>query len=526
MDNELSRNKNRTLPHFQDRGIVESNDNEIKFAKLTRESNTAYRSINTKAITSLHQPLWFWQKHSQWSYFKKGLFWGGIISCTAIFSAGCGAALTRINLVEKAIQRGLARQSVAEVPSVETKDLSACTVEGGGLPHERHRGCRLKVPSGRWRGAYKGQTQVLPTAPCEYAVQQRLKPHVAISQRIEIYSNTRSSHQAVLNHSIDLLLIEVEPDTNSMVKFSSTSIGKTKAILVLQFDPHNRVAKTINIPTDSRVKIPGFGWGTIADAYEYGGIPLVSQVLTQSIDGVSINRYVRATAEVFQRLTASGELTLNNCDSRTADCSNKVEQIIRQEDTFKAIHQHLNIPADLANFQATVTDIKPRLDTDLSLPELMSIANFVKDLNPENITTSLLPEYVPGEAVTADNRSNPSKSIKAQSISTTATNTTESLPSLVLNVTIAVQNTTDSPELGMKVVNYLRQQHFKNVYLVEHIPLKLKQTQIVVNHSHFKTANYVKNVLDFGRLKPNPKSEQQELTLKIGEDAHNLSVNN
>ncbi len=133
---------------------------------------------------------------------------------------------------------------------------------------------------------------------------------------------------------------------------------------------------------------------------------------------------MRATPEVFQQLAASGELTLNNCDSRIADCSHKVEQIIKQEDTLKAIHQHLNIPAYLANFQATVTDIKPRLDTDLSLPELMSIANFVKDLDPENITISLLPEYVSGKAVTADNRPNPSKSIKAQSIFTTATNIT------------------------------------------------------------------------------------------------------
>ncbi len=362
MNNELSHNKNRNSPHFQDREIVESNDNEIKFAKLTRESNTAYRSINTKPITPLHQPLWFWQKHSQWSYFKKGLFWGGIISCTAIFSAGCGFALTRINLVEEAIQRGLCERKCPELKGIFHS-------RGGGFPHERLN-------------------------------QQRLKPHVAIAQRIEIYSNTRSSHQAVLRHSIDLLLIEVEPDTNSMVKFSSTSIGKTKAILVLQFDPRNKVAKTIDVPTNSRVKIPGFGWGTIADAYRYGGVPLVSQVLTQSIDKVKINRYVRATPEVFQQLAASGELTLNNCDFRIADCSHKVEQIIRQEDTLKAIHQHLNIPAYLANFQATVTDIKPRLDTDLSLPELMSIANFVKDLDPENITTSLLPEYFLGKAVT------------------------------------------------------------------------------------------------------------------------------
>ena len=77
----------------------------------------------------------------------------------------------------------------------------------------------------------------------------------------------------------------------------------------------------------------------------------------------------------------------------------------------------------------------------------------------------------------------------------------------------------------MRVVNYLRQQNFKNVYLVEHIPLKLKQTQIVINRDRLKTTNYVKNDLDFGRLKPNSKSGQQELTLKIGKDAHNFLNN-
>ncbi len=446
MNNKSSRNKARNLKYFQDEATVESSDRKIKFAKLTN------RSINKRQISSLHQPLWFWEKHSQWSYFKRGLFWGGIIGFTAVFSAGCGVALTKIDVVQE-----------------------------------------------------------------------------AIAQRIEANSNpTESLNQAVLSRPIDLLLIEVEPDTNSMVKFSNTptSIGKTKAIMVLQFNPHHRLAKAINIPTDSRVKIPGFGWGTIADAYRYGGVPLVSQVLSQLIDGVNLNHYLSATSEVFQQLAASGKLTLNNCDSRIAYCSNKAEQISRQEDTFKAIRQQLNIPAYLASFQATVTNIKPRLDTDLSLPELMSIANFVKDLDPENITTSLLPEYVPEKAVAADNRPSTSESLKAQSVFTTATSTTKSLPSSVLNFTIAVQNTTNSPELGMKVVNYLRQQNFKNVYLVEHIPLKLKQTQIIVNHSHLRTANYVKNVLDFGRLKPNSKSESQELTIKIGKDANNLSVNN
>ena len=69
----------------------------------------------------------------------------------------------------KAIQRGLARkdassasESVARQSGLEGFPHRAIaegagvppvigTVEGGGLPHERHRAYRLKVPSGRWR---------------------------------------------------------------------------------------------------------------------------------------------------------------------------------------------------------------------------------------------------------------------------------------------------------------------------------------------------------------------------------------
>ena len=43
------------------------------------------------------------------------------------------------------MQRGLARQSVGRVPRLEG------TVEGGGFPHKRHRGYRLKAASQRWR---------------------------------------------------------------------------------------------------------------------------------------------------------------------------------------------------------------------------------------------------------------------------------------------------------------------------------------------------------------------------------------
>ncbi|MFM2314089.1 MAG: hypothetical protein RLZZ04_3365, partial [Cyanobacteriota bacterium] len=89
----------------------------------------------------------------------------------------------------------------------------------------------------------------------------------------------------------------------------------------------------------------------------------------------------------------------------------------------------------------------------------------------------------------------------------------------------AVQNTTDRPELGRRVVAYLRQRNFREVYLVEPSPLKLKETRILSNYSQVEIANYLKNVLGFGTLKAESTLEQQELILQIGEDALDLPPN-
>ena len=76
-----------------------------KVAKLT--SQNPEQSDNIPQITPLHQPLWFWRYHSHWSYFSRGLFWGGLVSFTSVCSAMGGVALTSINIVEQQISQQL-----------------------------------------------------------------------------------------------------------------------------------------------------------------------------------------------------------------------------------------------------------------------------------------------------------------------------------------------------------------------------------------------------------------------------------
>lgn len=90
----------------------------------------------------------------------------------------------------------------------------------------------------------------------------------------------------------------------------------------------------------------------------------------------------------------------------------------------------------------------------------------------------------------------------------------------IKSLPVAVQNTTNSPELGMKLVAYLRNKNFQDVYLVEHLPLKLNKTRIITNQSQLASARRLQNILNFEGLESNYLT--QTLTIQVGQDAYLL----
>ncbi len=347
----------------------------------------------------------------------------------------------------------------------------------------------------------------------------------AIARKLPTSLHGRSPKQTALTRPINVLLLEVKSDAEQMISFSDTFVGESKAILLLKVKPQQNSAQVINIPTNSRVEIPGFGQGTIKDAYKLGGTQLLSQTIKQLHKDFTVDRYIRATPETFRELTASGKITLKDCDSRIQDCDNKRKQIIRQQTTFTTIRQRLNIPGYLASFQTAIAQTEANLDTNISVPEIISLANFVKELDPDSLRVDLLPGYRPGEAITDSNQIAKSPPIKQKSEHAATTGIFSSKTHPFQYHPIAIQNTTNNPELGRRVVAYLRYRNFRDVYLVEHIPLKLNQTKIVANGRQVKTVNYLQNILGFGYLEAKSDSPSREITIQIGEDAFYLPTN-
>jgi len=64
----------------------------------------------------------------------------------------------------------------------------------------------------------------------------------------------------------------------------------TDSIMLLSMNNQNDTGYTLSIPRDLYVKIPGFGYGKINEAYKDGGIELLKQIVEQDL-GTPVNYY-------------------------------------------------------------------------------------------------------------------------------------------------------------------------------------------------------------------------------------------
>ena len=469
MNRRRSPKKDRRLSDRQDNKFASNNECEYskKLDSISIVNRHLVNNIDSDRFILPQKNIRFRPK-ARWFNFNRGLFWGGIIGSNVIFSAGCGAALTKIDLVEKTIT-----QAIEQIFPVSEKFLTpqntAVTID---------------------------------------------KLFDRNNVRVRKSSSLQSLNRHDMDRPINILLLETQPKDKQQIQSLSEFVAGSKTILLLQFDPQLGTAKVINVPVDSRVKILGFGWGTIDNAYKYGGISLVSQSISQLLDDITIARYVEATSASLNRLISSGKITLNDCDDLFEDCSDVAEQISRQEIAIETIRQRLNIPAYLKNFETVLVKTRSNLNTNLSLPEAMAIADFIKELESDDIEVSLVSGYTKGKSINLDRQLHKSS---------LTNNNFSSIEPKLRSLPIAVQNTTDSPELGMQFVSYLRSLNFQDVYLVKHIPLKLNKTKIVSDRSQLTRAKQLKNIVGFGKLESKSHLQQKPLTIQIGEDIRHFS---
>lgn len=202
--------------------------------------------------------------------------------------------------------------------------------------------------------------------------------------------------------------------------------GLSDVMLLIRFDPKNNKLNMLSIPRDTRTKIEGYGISKINAANRFGGAYLSAKTVSNLLDDVEINGFVRINVlGVGKLIDALGGVTVNvpkdlkyKDDSQHLyinlkageqhlngeqalqllrfrnDARGDIGRIERQQMVMQAfIEQALN-PATLLRSPIILSTVKENIDTNLTLDGLLTLVNFGIGINRSNVQMLTLPGRV------------------------------------------------------------------------------------------------------------------------------------
>lgn len=341
--------------------------------------------------------------------------------------------------------------------------------------------------------------------------------------------------------------------------------GRSDTMLLLRFDPADHSVRMLSIPRDSRVEIPQVGYGKINDANVHGGPALAARVVSKTLNDVPVDRYVRVTTDAFVELInlvggvevfvpypmsyrdvtqnleinlEAGWQTLNGEQAEQfarfrSDQYGDIGRVQRQQVLLKALQKRLYSPAMIPRIPQAMQIVQQYIDTNLSLEEMLALANFGRELKREDLKMVMLPGRFSQEDEYEEHKSywiiyhNQRDRVMQEyfGVQFSADVSIQTQTRLNHQIRIAIQNASDDPGLANRVVEYLAKQDFHNVYVMEDSIQLLRDSEIVVQKGDLSAAETLKSLLGIGRVEASSTGDlDSDLTLRIGLDAKQILV--
>ena len=357
-----------------------------------------------------------------------------------------------------------------------------------------------------------------------------------------------------LSRSVNILVMGIDPFAGVRNTSQKNFTGSSDTILLLQLNPNDKTVKVLSIPKDSQVVVPGVGLAKISLANSLGGSSLAARVVSRTLNNVPIDRYVRVTTNAFRELVDQlggvevfvpqkmsyrdatqkleidldpGWQTLNGSQAeqfaRFRDSSiGEITRVQRQQSLLKALRDRLTSSTVLPRLPQLSHMLQNYVDTNLSLEEMLALANFCVELNQENLHMVLLPGNLSPfsqdpSSYWLDSSSEQNR-IMGEYFGVRAIGITQKTQSFN-TLKIAVQNASGQSNLSQSVVNYLKNQGFNNVYPVSDWPGIQRQTEIIAQQGNEDAATNLKQILGLGNIEASSTGDLKSyLTIRVGKD--------
>ena len=356
--------------------------------------------------------------------------------------------------------------------------------------------------------------------------------------------------------------LDTEPEKGSSKGPSDMLRSRSDTMLLVRLDPDAHKAKALTIPRDTQVTIPEMGVEKINAANWKGGPELASKVVSQALNGVSVDRYIRVSTlafvdlvdvmggvEIFvpQRMKYDdftqklhidlqpGLQTLNGQQAQgfvrfRHDDLGDIGRTQRQQTLLKALQKKFQNPLMLARLPQIFSVLQKHIDSNMSLGEMLALVQFGIQTQPNQFQMVMLPGRfsAPDEFELSYWLIDPvamSRVMKTYFEVDPVTASTDMIATDVANpeaagkadIKIVVQNASGIPDGGQRMADFLIQAGFVNVEIDKDWPEPLAQTQVVPQWGNLDAAQKLQQTLGGSEVSSESTGNlRSDITIRVG----------
>ena len=454
----------------------------------------------------------------------------------------------------------------------KTSDQKSVSANASKSVHKKS----TQAKSGRWLWFWVGMTGVAmlsATAGALLAVSLSSAPlmqsNLSPEEKAIFGQGTRISGTGLqlteLNRPVNILVLGIKVLTSDVNNSASETEnlryhalvnsfdGLSDTMLLLRFNPEAKKLTLLSVPRDTRTSIEGHGTTKINAANAEGGPALSAQAVSELLNGVAIDRYVRINVQGVEKLVdALGGVTVyvpkdmkyqddsqhlyinlkagsHHLNGNQAlqllrfrhDENGDIGRIQRQQILMRALMEQTLNPATLSRLPKILSVIQSHIDTNLTIEELMALVGFGVQTQRSNMQMLMLPGQFsePGQYKASYWLPDSSRiaTMMEQHFNVSSLDSQQTIDREHLSV--AIQDSTGSDRAVQALVNTLQEFGYRNIYIAKRWSEPLDVTHIVAQQGDSNSAEVIRSSLNVGEVRVESTGNlSSDITIQLGKD--------
>jgi polyisoprenyl-teichoic acid--peptidoglycan teichoic acid transferase len=330
--------------------------------------------------------------------------------------------------------------------------------------------------------------------------------------------------------------------------------GLSDTMMLIRFDPATKRMVVLGIQRDTKVEFNGRSVKINAIDQE-GGVAQAAKVVSNTLQGVEIDRYVRMNNFGVEKLIdALGGLNVTvpkdikyqddaqhfyinlkagkqHLDGTKLlgfmrfrkDANGDVGRMQRQQVVLKAMIEQWVNPITVTRIPQLMSIVKSHVDTNLTVEEIIALGGFASSHGKSKVQTLMLPGDYNGDGKHGTSYWLPSEEgIKNMMALYFDHGEVDNTPIAPQRLRVKVQDTGYYPDATQRFIKRLEKEGYKNVHL-DKDPKALKEnletTKIIIQHGGSVNGDEMKQKLSFGEVEVGTSGDiYSDITIKLGKD--------